>query len=53
MKRIALVTGGNRGIGVAISIALQHEGYAVAATYFGNDEAAKNFTWDKGISSYK
>jgi len=41
MKRIALVTGGTRGIGAAISSALQHEGYTVAATYFGNDEAAK------------
>jgi len=53
MKRIALVTGGTRGIGAAISIALQHEGYTVAATYFGNDEAAKNFTQDTGIPSYK
>ena len=53
MKRIALVTGGTRGIGAAISIALQHEGYTVAATYFGNDEAAKNFTQDTVISSYK
>ncbi len=53
MKRIALVTGGTRGIGAAISSALQHEGYTVAATYFGDDEAAKNFSRDTGISSYK
>jgi acetoacetyl-CoA reductase len=53
MKRIALVTGGTRGIGAAISSALQHGGYTVAATYFGDDEAAKNFSCDTGISIYK
>jgi acetoacetyl-CoA reductase len=53
MKRIALVTGGTRGIGAAISSALQDEGYTVAATYFGNDEAAKKFSHDTGICSYK
>ena len=53
MKRIALVTGGTRGIGAAISSALRHGGYTVAATYFGDDEAAKNFSHDIGISTYK
>jgi NAD(P)-dependent dehydrogenase (short-subunit alcohol dehydrogenase family) len=42
MERVALVTGGTRGIGVAISSALKQDSYKVAATYFGNDEAAKN-----------
>ena len=40
MGRVALVTGGSRGIGAAIAIALKNEGYSVAATYAGNDEAA-------------
>ena len=44
MERIALVTGGSRGIGAAISIALKNEGYKVAATYAGNDEAAAKFS---------
>ena len=40
MSRIALVTGGSRGIGAAISVALSNAGYQVAATYAGNDEAS-------------
>ena len=53
MPRIALVTGGSRGIGAAISKALHKAGYAVAATYAGNDDAAKAFTKDTGIKTYK
>ncbi|GGL54147.1 acetoacetyl-CoA reductase [Wenxinia marina] len=53
MPRVALVTGGSRGIGAAISKALKAEGYAVAATYAGNDEAAKAFTSETGIKTYK
>ena len=53
MERIALVTGGSRGIGAAISVALKDEGYKVAATYAGNDEAASKFTDKTGISTYK
>ena len=53
MARVALVTGGSRGIGAAISKALKAEGYEVAATYAGNDEAAANFTAETGIKNYK
>ena len=53
MERFALVTGGSRGIGAAISVALKNEGYKVAATYAGNDEAASNFTTETGIKTYK
>jgi acetoacetyl-CoA reductase len=53
MGRVALVTGGSRGIGAAISIALKEAGYTVAATYAGNDEAAASFTADTGIKTYK
>ena len=53
MERIALVTGGSRGIGAAISIALKNEGYKVAATYAGNDEAASKFSSETGINTYK
>lgn len=53
MSRVALVTGGSRGIGAAISKALKAEGYTVAATYAGNDEAAKAFTDETGIKTYK
>ncbi len=53
MARTALVTGGSRGIGAAISKALKAEGYNVAATYAGNDEAASKFTGETGIKTYK
>ncbi|MEP3345803.1 MAG: acetoacetyl-CoA reductase [Litoreibacter sp.] len=53
MPRVALVTGGSRGIGAAISKALQAEGYSVAATYAGNDEKAAAFTAETGIKTYK
>jgi acetoacetyl-CoA reductase len=53
MAHVALVTGGTRGIGAAISIALQKAGYAVAATYGGNDEAAGKFKDEHGIAVYK
>ena len=53
MERVALVTGGSRGIGAAISIALKNEGYKVAATYAGNDEAAAKFSSETGINTYK
>ncbi|MEQ8896351.1 MAG: acetoacetyl-CoA reductase [Roseovarius sp.] len=53
MARTALVTGGSRGIGEAISKALKAEGYNVAATYAGNDEKAAAFTEATGIKTYK
>ena len=53
MSRTALVTGGSRGIGEAISKALKAAGYTVAATYAGNDEAAAKFTAETGIKTYK
>lgn len=53
MGRVALVTGGSRGIGAAISVALKEAGYTVAANYAGNDEAAKKFTDETGIKTYK
>ena len=53
MARVALVTGGSRGIGAAISTKLKEEGYTVAATYAGNDEAAAAFTAETGIKTYK
>ncbi|WP_375462006.1 acetoacetyl-CoA reductase [uncultured Enterovirga sp.] len=53
MARVALVTGGTRGIGEAISKALQGAGYEVAASYAGNDEAAAAFTSATGIKTYK
>lgn len=53
MKRTALVTGGSRGIGAAISKALHEQGYNVAVTYAGNDEAAAAFTRETGIQAYK
>lgn len=53
MGRIALVTGGSRGIGASISKALQEAGYTVAANYAGNDEAAAQFTAETGIKTYK
>ena len=53
MARVALVTGGSRGIGAAISVALKAAGYKVAANYAGNDEAAKAFTAETGIPTFK
>ncbi|MCJ8333723.1 MAG: acetoacetyl-CoA reductase [Epibacterium sp.] len=53
MARIALVTGGSRGIGAAISKALKAQGCEVAATYAGNDAAAAAFTEETGIKTYK
>lgn len=53
MSRVAVVTGGSRGIGAAISSALKEAGYTVAATYAGNDEAAAKFTEETGIKTYK
>ncbi|MEL6265394.1 MAG: acetoacetyl-CoA reductase [Pseudomonadota bacterium] len=53
MARVAIVTGGSRGIGAAISKALEAEGCSVAATYGGNDEAAAKFSEETGIKTYK
>src|SRR5690242_21382477 len=53
MARVAVVTGGTRGIGAAISKALKGAGYKVAATYAGNDEAAQKFKAETGINVYK
>lgn len=53
MTRIALVTGGTRGIGAAIAIALKESGAQVAVSYAGNDESAATFTAETGIKSYK
>ncbi len=53
MSRVALVTGGSRGIGAAIAMALKEAGYKVAATYAGNDEKAAAFTAETGIKTYK
>jgi acetoacetyl-CoA reductase len=53
MSRVALVTGGSRGIGAAISRALMAEGYRVAASYAGNDAAAQAFTQETGIKTFK
>jgi len=53
MARVAVVSGGSRGIGAAISKGLQAAGYKVAATYAGNDEAATKFKAETGIPVYK
>jgi acetoacetyl-CoA reductase len=53
MARVAVVTGGTRGIGGAISKALKDAGYKVAANYAGNDEAAQKFKAETGIPVYK
>jgi len=53
MARVAVVTGGTRGIGEAISKALKAAGYKVAASYAGNDEAANKFKAETGINVYK
>ncbi|WP_416897972.1 MAG: acetoacetyl-CoA reductase [Minwuia sp.] len=53
MARVAIVTGGTRGIGRAISETLRDAGFKVAANYAGNEERAKAFTDETGIPSYK
>jgi len=53
MSRVAVVTGGTRGIGAAISKALKATGYQVAATYHSNDEAAEKFKAETGVHVYK
>jgi acetoacetyl-CoA reductase len=53
MARVAVVTGGTRGIGAAVSRALNDAGYKVAANYAGNDEAAGKFRAETGINVYK
>jgi acetoacetyl-CoA reductase len=53
MARVAVVTGGTRGIGEAISVALKDAGYKVAANYGGNDEAAHKFKAETGIPVFK
>ena len=53
MTRVALVTGGSRGIGAAISKGLKEAGYSVAANYAGNDQAANAFNQETGIPVYK
>ncbi len=53
MAGVALVTGGTRGIGAAISVALKEAGYQVAATYGGNDDAAAAFKEATGIAVSK
>jgi len=53
MARLALVTGGTRGIGAAISQTLKNAGYKVVANYAGNDDAAQAFKKETGIAVYK
>ena len=53
MSKVAIVTGGTRGIGAGISVALKAAGHTVAANYAGNDEAAKAFSDETGIATYK
>lgn len=53
MTRVALVSGGTRGIGAAISVALKSAGYTVAANYAGNDERARAFQDETGIPVFK
>ncbi len=53
MSRVAIVTGGTRGIGEAISVGLRDAGYRVAANYGSNDEAAQRFTAATGLPAYK
>jgi acetoacetyl-CoA reductase len=53
MKRVALVTGGTRGIGHAVSLAFKAAGYQVAASYAGNEKAAAAFTEESGVPTYK
>ncbi len=53
MSRVALITGGTRGLGAAIAIALKKSGYNVAATYHQNEEGAKKFNAETGIHVFK
>ena len=53
MARVAIVTGGTRGIGAAISVALKHKGYRVAANYGGNDAVAQQFQVEHGVPVYR
>jgi len=53
MARVAIVTGGTRGIGEAISVGLKNAGCSVAANYGGNEEAARAFTERTGIAAFK
>jgi len=53
MARVAIVTGGTRGIGAAIAVALKQKGYRVAANYGGNDAVARQFQIEHGIPVYK
>jgi len=53
MVRVAIVTGGTRGIGAAVAEALKKAEYKVASTYHGNEDAARKFTERTGIPSYK
>ena len=53
MSRVALVTGGTRGISKAIAVAMKEAGYTVAVNYAGNDDAANAFKEETGISVYK
>ena len=53
MARVAVVTGGTRGIGEAISVGLKEAGYKVAAVYAGNDEKAREFSERTGIAAFK
>jgi acetoacetyl-CoA reductase len=53
MARVAVVTGGTRGIGAAISRALKEAGYKVAVNYAGNDEAANKFRAETQVAAYK
>ena len=53
MARVAIVTGGTRGIGKAISLALKEQGRTVVANYAGNEEKARAFTAETGIATYR
>ena len=53
MSRVAIVTGGTRGIGKAICLALKDQGRTVVANYAGNEEKAKAFTAETGIAAYR